>query len=76
MSKTSEPLPLKTKVAFDIADLDKGEGTITAVHYNGGRMYRIEVTSGDRGDIHRNEKGELWANDFEVIQWTPPNGND
>jgi hypothetical protein len=25
-----KPLPLKTKVIFDIADLDKGEGVITA----------------------------------------------
>jgi hypothetical protein len=68
----NKPLPLNTKVTFDIADLDKGEGIITAAHYDNGWMYRIQVTSGDDCDDHRNAKGELWLNDFEVKKWTPP----
>jgi hypothetical protein len=67
-----KPLPLNTKVTFDIADLDKGEGIITGAHYDNGWMYRIEVTSGADCNVHRNEKGELWLNDFEVKKWTPP----
>lgn len=42
------------------------EGVITKGEYDDGWLYRIEVTSGDRLDAHRNEDGELWVCDFEV----------
>ena len=42
------------------------DGRITKGHYDGGWLYRIEVTAGDRLDEHRNQDGELWVCDFEV----------
>jgi hypothetical protein len=45
---------------------EEADGRITKGHYDGGWLYRIEVTAGDRLDEHRNEDGELWLCDFEV----------
>ena len=42
------------------------EGVITATEYDDGWLYRIDVTSGDPLDEHRNDTGELWVCDFEV----------
>lgn len=42
------------------------EGVTTRAEYDDGWLYRIDVTSGDRLDEHRNEDGELWVWDFEV----------
>jgi len=51
-------------------------GRVTKGHWDGGWLYRIEVTAGDRLDEHRNQPspggpasggdGELWVCDFEV----------
>lgn len=41
-------------------------GVVTKGRYDDGWFYRIEVTSGDRLDTHRDEEGELWVCDFEV----------
>ena len=61
------PLPKGTRVAFDIAQgLNVGRGVITAAEYDDGWLYRIDVTDGDRADMHRHENGELWVCDFEV----------
>ncbi len=68
MSKPKKP-PLKigTPVEIDIAQgLAIARGVIAAADYDNGWMYRIEITSGDNCQQHRNEAGELWVNDFEV----------
>ena len=46
--------------------VEECEGIITRGEYDGGWLYRIEVTAGDRLDAHRNSNGELWVCDFEV----------
>jgi hypothetical protein len=46
--------------------VEKCEGVITKGQYDGGWLYRIDVTAGERLDAHRNEDGELWVCDFEV----------
>ena len=68
-----EPLPLGTHVAFDIAQgLTVGEGVVREAEYDDGWRYRIDVTAGDRGDMHRGPTGELWAWDFEVAPLAAP----
>ena len=42
------------------------DGIVTKGEYDGGWLYRIKVTRGDRLDAHRNERSELWVCDFEV----------
>ncbi len=46
---------------------EESGGVIAEADYDDGWFYRIEVTAGDRIDGQRNEKGELWVCDFEVI---------
>lgn len=64
-------LPLGTKVEFDISE---GHSTGTAFIIDGNievedgekkGYYKLAVING-KTDIHRNEKGELWVNDYEV----------
>jgi hypothetical protein len=65
-----KPLKIGTKVKFDIAQgLDIGKAVIIGKdkdtddgHYN----YQLDVYEGSLSNIHRNKKGELWVNDFEV----------
>lgn len=63
-------LPIGTKVAFDIGQgLDTGKALITDVYKDqedGHLYYQLDVIEGSKSDLHRNEKGELWVNDFEV----------
>ena len=46
--------------------VERCEGVITAAEFDGGWLYRVDVTAGDGLDAQRNENGELWVNDFEV----------
>lgn len=46
--------------------VEECEGVITTGEYDGGWLYRVEVTNGDPLNAHRNEDGELWVCDFEV----------
>ena len=63
-------LPLNTKVSFNIAqDLDIGVGIIREIYKDPDDKllhYKLEVIEGSNADMHRNSKGELWVNDFEV----------
>ena len=62
-----QPLPNGTVVDVDIAQgLAHCQGRIAEAEYDGGWLYRIEVTAGDAGDDHRNEKDDLWVCQFEV----------
>jgi hypothetical protein len=61
------PLETGTPVAIDIAQgLAVAQGIITGADYDDGWVYRVDVTSGDGCQEHRNEAGELWVCDFEV----------
>jgi hypothetical protein len=42
------------------------DAVVTAADYDGGWLYRVDVTTGDRLDGERNEQGELWLCEFEV----------
>lgn len=56
-----------TRVAVNIGQgLCKAKGVITGCDYDGGWLYRIDITEGDRCDDHRNADGELWVCHFEV----------
>jgi len=46
--------------------VEECDARITKGEWDGGWLYRIEVTGGDRLDEHRNQDGELWVCDFEV----------
>ena len=63
-------LPIGTKVEFDIGQgLDTGKAFITDIHKDhedGHLYYQLDVIEGSKSDLHRNEKGELWVNDFEA----------
>ena len=63
-------LPINTKVKFNLGqDLDTGKAIIIEIdndQEDGHLYYRLEVIEGSQSDIHRNDKGELWVNDFEV----------
>ena len=63
-------LPLGTKVSFNLAqDLDIGVGIIREIYIDPDDShihYRLEIIEGSNADIHRDSKGELWVNDFEV----------
>ena len=63
-------LPINTKVKFNIAQgLDVGIAIIKEADIDpddGHLHYRLEVAEGSRADMHRNHKGELWVNDFEL----------
>lgn len=63
-------LPINTKVSFNLGqDLDIGKAIIREIdndQEDGHLYYRLEVIEGSQADLHRNEKGELWVNDFEV----------
>jgi hypothetical protein len=69
MSKRKQ-LPIGTKVKFDIGQgLDTGKALITDVHKDqedGHFYYKLDVIEGSNSDLHRDEKGELWVNSFEV----------
>lgn len=47
--------------------VEECDGIIAEADYDDGWFYRIEVTTGDRIDSERNEKGELWVCDFEIV---------
>jgi len=73
-------LPDGTRVHVSSPDHFEGEcdGVVREGEYDGGWLYRIEVTGGDRLDAHRTPpaeprglfnqgaEGELWVCDFEV----------
>ena len=63
-------LPIGTKVEFDIGQgLDTGKAFITDIdkdHEDNHLYYQLDVVDGSKSDLHRNEEGELWVNDFEV----------
>ena len=65
-------LPKGTRVKFNIAQgMNVGEATIidTRVENEDGRdclYYRLDDIVGSQADMHRNQEGELWVNDFEV----------
>lgn len=63
-------LPIKTKVKFNLGQgLDTGKAFITNIHKDhedGHIYYQLNVIEGSKSNLHRNEKGELWVNDFEV----------
>jgi len=63
----ADHIAIGTQVRFDIAQgLALGEAIIRAADYDDGWLYLLDVMSGDRGDSHRNEFGELWVCDFEI----------
>lgn len=78
-------LPDGTAVHVSSPDHFEGEcdGVIREGEYDGGWLYRIEVTGGDRLDAHRTPpaeprglwnqgaEGELWVCDFEVSPINP-----
>jgi hypothetical protein len=66
-AKRPPRLPNGTRVHVK-SDHFAGEynGRITKGEYDGGWLYRIAVTAGDRLDEFRNEDGELWVYDQEV----------
>lgn len=65
-------LPIGQTTKFNIAQgLDVGTAKIIAVDIEGeGKdkqlYYKLEVIEGSQANMHRNEQGELWVNDFEV----------
>jgi hypothetical protein len=65
-------LPVGTRVKFNLAQgLDVGVARIIDVDIEGEgknkeRYYKLEVLEGSNAEIHRNDKGELWVNDWEV----------
>lgn len=60
-------LPSRTRVLIHSDHFaEECEGVVTKGLYDDGWFYRIKVTSGDRLDAHRDERGELWVCDFEV----------
>ncbi len=69
-NKMRRKLPLNTKVKFNLAqDLDTGKAIIREIdndQEDGHLLYKLEVVEGSQADLHRNDKGELWLNDFEV----------
>ena len=73
----AERIEIGTHVRFDIAQgMATGEAIVLDAEYDGGWLYLLDVTSGDRADSHRNEQGELWACDFEItVEWVEPIGN-
>jgi hypothetical protein len=42
------------------------DGVVTMGEYDGGWLYRVEVTAGDAPAVARNKEGEYWFWDFEV----------
>ncbi len=65
-----EKLEIGTKVKFDIAQgLDTGIAIIRDIYIDADDShlhYKLDVIEGSNSDLHRNDKGELWINDFEV----------
>ena len=65
-------LPTGQRVKFNIAQgMNVGEATIidSRVENEDGkdyRYYRLDDIEGSQADMHRDETGELWVNDFEV----------
>ena len=68
-----ERLPNQTRVRFDIAQgLATGAGVIAGARYDDGWLYRLDQVHGTGPvDEQRNERGELWAWDFEVAPDDP-----
>lgn len=65
--KRPQRLANRTKVMVRSEQLEgECEGLVTAGRFDDGWLDRIEVTSGDRLDPHRDDQGELWVCDFEV----------
>ena len=64
----TQRLPFGTKVKFDIAQgLNVGIAYIDGIDVDDGHfIYKLENIVGSQSDMHRNKKGELWVNDFEV----------
>ncbi len=63
-------LPIGTRIEFNIAQgLDVGIAIIKEADIDpddNHLHYKLEVIEGSQADMHRNDKGELWVNDFEV----------
>jgi len=68
----NKELPKGTKVKFNIAQgLCTGEAIITDIHIDpddGHFYYKLDNIIGNQCNEHKNEKGELWLNDFEVCE--------
>ncbi len=63
----NHPLPIGALIEFDIAQGHAvGKGIIAAAEWDDGWLYRLETLDGNAAAAHRNERGELWACDFEV----------
>ena len=61
------PLPVGTKVRFDIAQgLDTGEAVLRQAEYDEGWLYLLDVVGGSPANAQRNEEGELWVWEGEV----------
>jgi hypothetical protein len=68
----NHPLPTDTIVDVDIAQgLARCRARIVEAEFDDGWLYRIDVTSGDACDDHRNENGDLWVCQFEVTPVNP-----
>jgi len=48
--------------------VEECDGVIIKGYWDGGWVYRIEVTGGQVPEICRNQEGELWVWDFEVTR--------
>ena len=62
-------LSLDIKVLFNIGHgLDTGKAYIREAYSDTDNyyVYKLEVMEGSFSMLHRNEKGELWVNDFEI----------
>jgi hypothetical protein len=68
MPKTKKPpLPVGTPVTINIAQgMSVAQGVVAAAEYDDGWMYRIDVSSGDDCQVHRNPNDELWVCECEV----------
>lgn len=65
--KDVHPLPRGTHVEFDTTEgLAVGTAVVLDAEYDDGWLYRLDVTGGDAAAVHRNQRGELWACEFEV----------
>jgi len=63
----THPLPKGTQVEFDIGQgLAVGTAVVVDAEYDDGWLYHLDVTGGDAAADHRNQRGELWACEFEV----------
>lgn len=67
-------LPNQTKIAFNIGQgLDTGTALIVDNKTEDGKLlYKLQILTGSPSDLHRDGKGDLWVNDFEVRPTSQP----